>query len=90
MNSSGRVYHSHDYSSEEVDLGKIRRAGIGDHLSDEQILRFATLLAEVVEAGAGQVTITVNKHHVLRVLVMFDEALPKIEESPPINPNFRG
>ena len=63
---------------------------IGDHLTEAQITRFATLLAEVVEAGVGQVTITVNNHHVLRVMVMFDEAMPKKEESPPINPNFRG
>lgn len=49
---------------------------IGDHLSDEQIVRFATLLAELVERGYGQVTITVSNHHVNKVIVRFEEKLP--------------
>ncbi len=80
MNTDGRVYHSHDYSKEEVDMDKTGQTGnpcdIRDHLDEAQILRFATLLDEVVEAGFGQVTITVTNHHVTRVLVMFDEKLP--------------
>ncbi len=49
---------------------------IGDHLSEEQILRFATLLAECVEYGYGEVTITVSNGHVNKVIVRFEEKLP--------------
>ena len=47
-----------------------------DHLSEEQIMRFATLLAELVDRGYGQVTITVTNHHVNKVIVRFEEKLP--------------
>ncbi len=77
MNNSGRVFNPCD---------------IGDHMSDEQILRFATLLDEVVKAGYGQVTITVNKYHVNRVLVMFDLKFHGIkkDELGLLNPKFGG
>lgn len=61
MNTSGRVFHP---------------CSVEDHLSEEQIARFATLLAELVEAGYGQVAITVSNHHVNKVIVRFEEKLP--------------
>lgn len=61
MNTGGRVFNPCD---------------IGDHLDEAQILRFATLLAEVVEAGYGQVTITVTNHHVNKIIHGFEEKLP--------------
>lgn len=77
MNNSGRVFNPCD---------------IGDHLDEAQILRFATLLDEVVEAGFGQVTITVTNHHVNKVIHGFEEKFPKKkkEESELLNPNFGG
>ena len=49
---------------------------IGDHLSDEQIVRFATLLDECIERGYGQVTITVSNGHVNKVIITHEEKLP--------------
>jgi len=49
---------------------------IGDHLTEEQIVRFAVLLAECIDKGYGQVTITVTNHHVNKVIVLFEEKLP--------------
>ena len=49
---------------------------IQDHLSEEQIIRFATLLAELVDKGYGQVTITVTNHHVNKVIITREEKLP--------------
>jgi len=49
---------------------------IDEHLTEEQIVRFATLLAECIEQGYGQVTITVTNHHVNKVIVLFEEKLP--------------
>jgi hypothetical protein len=61
MNTSGRVFHP---------------CSIEDHLSREQIIRFATLLDECIEKGYGQVTITITNHHVNKVMVLFEEKLP--------------
>ncbi len=61
MQNSGRVF---------------KPVEIDDHLSEEQIVRFATLLAECIERGYGQVTITVSNHHVNKVIIMHEEKLP--------------
>ena len=61
MNTDGRVFNP---------------VNLGDHLDEAQITRFATLLAELVDRGYGQVTITVTNHHVNKVVVMFEEKLP--------------
>ncbi len=45
-------------------------------MTEEQILRFDTLLDELIDQGYGQVTITVTNHHVNKVVVMFEEKLP--------------
>ncbi len=49
---------------------------ITDHLDAEQLARFATLLAECIERGYGQVAITVSNHHVNKVIILFEEKLP--------------
>ncbi len=49
---------------------------ITDHLDEEQLARFATLLAECIERGYGQVAITVSNHHVNKVIILFEEKLP--------------
>jgi hypothetical protein len=61
MNAKGRVF--------EV-------VAIEDHLSREQIIRFATLLDECIEHGYGEVIITVTNHHPNKVIVRFEEKLP--------------
>ena len=53
-----------------------RPCEIEDHMTDEQIERFATLLEECIKRGYGQVTITVTNHHVNKVIVMHEEKLP--------------
>ncbi len=60
MTATGRVFNPCD---------------IGDHLDEEQLARFATLLAECIERGYGQVAITVVKHRPYKVIVRFDEIL---------------
>ena len=49
---------------------------ITEHLTEEQLTRFATLLNECVEQGYGRVTITVSNHHVNKVIIEFEEKLP--------------
>ena len=61
MTATGRVFNPCD---------------IGDHLDEEQLARFATLLAECIERGYGQVAITVSNHHVNKVIILFEEKLP--------------
>ena len=62
---------------------------IDDHLSDEQITRFATLLAECVERSWGKVTITVRNGHVDKVLITHEYYIREdIKEKPMANPDF--
>ena len=49
---------------------------ITDHLDEEQLARFATLLAECIEHGYGEVIITISNHHPNKVIVRFEEKLP--------------
>lgn len=49
---------------------------LGDYLTDEQIRRLAYWLAYVTSHGAGEVSITVSRGHVLKVRAEVIENLP--------------